>query len=102
MESNTKDQKRIPLVSVIMPCYNDGLYIHEAIRSVSKQTYCKILRWTLIEQITIRRNLETKLKDPLVNELLRIRSEKQRKARFLEKIYFGKKRVKKIFLPPDH
>lgn len=33
------------LVSVIMPCYNDGLYIEEAIASVKAQTY---LNWELI------------------------------------------------------
>lgn len=33
------------LVSVIMPCYNDGKYIEEAVRSVKEQTYSK---WELI------------------------------------------------------
>lgn len=33
------------LVSVIMPCYNDGRYIQEAIESVKKQTYSK---WEII------------------------------------------------------
>ena len=33
------------LVSVIMPCYNDGQYIEEAIASVKAQTYCN---WELI------------------------------------------------------
>ena len=33
------------LVSVIMPCYNDGRYIEEAIESVKKQTY---QNWELI------------------------------------------------------
>ncbi len=34
-----------PKVSVIMPCYNDGKYIYEAINSVKKQTYTN---WELI------------------------------------------------------
>lgn len=29
-------------VSVIMPCYNDGKYIHQAIASVREQTYQNI------------------------------------------------------------
>ena len=29
-------------VSIIMPCYNDGQYIHEAIDSIKKQTYTNI------------------------------------------------------------
>ncbi len=33
------------LVSVIMPCYNDGQYIEEAVESVKKQTYTE---WELI------------------------------------------------------
>lgn len=33
------------LVSVIMPCYNDGMYIKEAIESVKNQTYTE---WELI------------------------------------------------------
>lgn len=32
-------------VSVIMPCYNDGKYIMEAIQSVKEQTYSE---WELI------------------------------------------------------
>ena len=32
-------------VSVIMPCYNDGKYILEAIQSVKEQTYSE---WELI------------------------------------------------------
>lgn len=34
-----------PLVSVIMPCYNDGKYITEAVNSIIKQTYTN---WELI------------------------------------------------------
>jgi len=30
------------LVSVIMPCYNDGQYLEEAIRSVEEQTYANV------------------------------------------------------------
>lgn len=33
------------LVSVIMPCYNDGQYIEEAIESIKEQTYCD---WELL------------------------------------------------------
>ena len=32
----------LPLVSVIMPCYNDGKYIIEAVESLCKQTYKEI------------------------------------------------------------
>ena len=37
--------KLIKMVSVIMPCYNDGKYIHEAIESVKNQTYSN---WEII------------------------------------------------------
>lgn len=30
------------LVSIVMPCYNDGMYIEESIKSVYRQTYCAI------------------------------------------------------------
>ena len=36
-----KSEKK-PLVSIIMPCYNDGEYIQEAINSVMSQTYQSI------------------------------------------------------------
>lgn len=47
MEDNTQmEEKRevsaLPLVSVIMPCYNDGAYIEEAVASLQKQTYPNI------------------------------------------------------------
>ncbi|TCL59365.1 glycosyl transferase family 2 [Kineothrix alysoides] len=35
-------KRSMPKVSIIMPCYNDGLYIHEAIESVLQQTYKNI------------------------------------------------------------
>lgn len=31
--------KQQPLVSVIMPCYNDGRYLQEAVQSLAQQTY---------------------------------------------------------------
>lgn len=33
------EEKRCPKVSVVMPCYNDGRYLEEAIRSAQTQTY---------------------------------------------------------------
>ena len=40
-------QENEPLVSVVMPCYNDGPYIEEAVDSLRKQT------WTNLELIII-------------------------------------------------
>ena len=31
-----------PLISVVMPCYNSGEFIQEAIESILNQTYCKL------------------------------------------------------------
>lgn len=31
--------KKMPLISVVMPCYNNGAYVGQAIESVQKQTY---------------------------------------------------------------
>ena len=32
----------LPLVSIVMPCYNDGAYLAEAVASVAAQTYAQI------------------------------------------------------------
>lgn len=34
-----REGSALPLVSVIMPCYNDGAYIEEAVASLQRQTY---------------------------------------------------------------
>ena len=39
MESLIDKDKSYPLVSIIMPCYNDGEYINEAVESALAQTY---------------------------------------------------------------
>ena len=32
----------LPLISVIIPCFNHGLFIEDAVYSISKQSYCNI------------------------------------------------------------
>ena len=53
------------IISIILPCYNQGIYLGEALESIIKQTYRKTLEYPpncsrLTQQDLIIRELEEK------------------------------------------
>ena len=76
MKLNIKDGKKLPLVSIIMNCYNGEKYLKQSIKSVIQQKY---QNWEIIFLTTAQQ-----IKVLLLLNLFKIKESKYKSNKYLK------------------